>query len=492
MLIQLVAIIVLTTLALGSFLVYNRMNRTHYIEYTEGSKIDYQVRYRENSFFEDEWIGANQTYISSLIDEMTAKFSYCIDTDASDLKFGYRYKIDAKMLVANKDNGVPYYTFEENILPKTETGASSASKLQISEEVAIDYVKYNRMATTFIDTYNLENVSSCTLVVTLDVEILSSSKQLNTQSQSGYSTSVNIPLAVDTFNVHTTSSSPSGEVKVLEYKDVVDRQLFYISSIVALSLDVLLVLTLLFFMQLTKNEDVTYAAKINKILRSYGSFIQRIDGDFCADEYQTVMIKTFTEMLGIRDTIQSPILMSENRDETLTRFLIPTNTKILYTYEIKVDNFDQIYAIIEEPVILAEDIDADELSEALAQPDAILSEIEYIPDDDDQYEVAPEEPGVEVIGVVWPERAHKNKVYRYDPNGEQLQEGDVVLVPTTDVAHNRSVIRKAAVAHANHRVDPDHIKKPLKQIIAVIKRKIAINLASETDAEEANNETVTK
>ena len=60
------------------------------------------------------------------------------------------------------------------------------------------------------------------------------------------------------------------------------------------------------------------------------------------------------------------------------------------------------------------------------------------------------------------------------------------------MTRNKSVIRKAAVAHANHRVDPDHIKKPLKQIIAVIKRKIVINLASETDAEEANNETVTK
>ena len=107
----------------------------------------------------------------------------------------------------------------------------------------------------------------------------------------------------------------------------------------------------------------------------------------------------------------------------------------------------------------------------MAQPDVILSEIEYVEDDDADFEVAPEDPGVEVVGVVWPERPTRNKVYRYDPNGEELHEGDMVLVPTRDAARGRDVVRKAAVAHANHRVEPEHIKHPLKKIIGVIKRK---------------------
>jgi hypothetical protein len=198
-----------------------------------------------------------------------------------------------------------------------------------------------------------------------------------------------------------------------------------------------------------------------------------MDGEFNDESYQTVIIKTFTEMLGIRDTIQSPILATENREETMTRFLIPTNTKILYVYEIKVDNYDQLYAstIVEEAVILDENVSREDIDEALSQPDVVLSEIDYEEDDDADFEVAPEEPGVEVVGVVWPEKSSKNKVYRYDPRDEQLHEGDVVLVPTTDAARNREVVRKAAVAHANHRVSPDHIRHPLKKIIGVIKRK---------------------
>jgi hypothetical protein len=228
-----------------------------------------------------------------------------------------------------------------------------------------------------------------------------------------------------------------------------------------------------------------------------------MDGEFNEEGYQIVMIKTFNEMLGIRDTIQSPILMTENRDETMTRFLIPTNTKILYTYEIKVDNYDFIYGIIpneleetpveeapveetpiEETIILSNDVSTEEIVEALAQPDIVLSEIEYVEDNDAEFEVAEDEPGVEVIGVVWPERAHKNKVYRYDPNGEELQKGDIVLVPTRDAARDRNVIRKAAVAHENHRVDPEHIKHPLKKIIGVIKRKAEEALTSDTNSKK--------
>jgi hypothetical protein len=216
-----------------------------------------------------------------------------------------------------------------------------------------------------------------------------------------------------------------------------------------------------------------------------------MSGEFSAEGYQVVKIKTFMEMLGIRDTIQAPVLMSENRDETATRFYIPTSTKILYLFEIKVDNYDEIYAepeeiveeiveepveeVIEEPVIL-EEVEEELLEEALAQPDIELEDIEFVPDDDDQFEAAPEEPGVEVIGIVWPERKHRNKVYRYDPNGEQLSEGDIVLVPTHDYHKNKEVVRKAAVAHANHRVDPEHIKHPLKKIIGILKRRVSDSL----------------
>ena len=61
-------------------------------------------------------------------------------------------------------------------------------------------------------------------------------------------------------------------------------------------------------------------------------------------------------------------------------------------------------------------------------------------------------------------------LFRSDPNGEQLSEGDMVLVPTRDEAKDREVIRKAAIAHGNHKIDPELHPHAIKKIIGVIKR----------------------
>ena len=119
----------------------------------------------------------------------------------------------------------------------------------------------------------------------------------------------------------------------------------------------------------------------------------------------------------------------------------------------------------DDPLILTENVDEEALEEALHTPDVELKEIEY-----EKLEEVRTEDGVEVISVVWPERAHKNKVYRYDPDGEKLDSGDIVLVPSRDKERNRDIIRKAAVAEGNHRVDPASLHHPLKKIIGVVRR----------------------
>ena len=372
--VQIILIILVSAVALGSFWVYNQMNRTYYIEYTEKGTIDYKVQYRENEFFESQWIDKDQTYITSLIEGMTANFVYYLNANSSDLGFSYKYQINAKLLIASKDTGTPYYTYEECIFPPKDSDVQNSSRVYISEAISIDYVKFNYMANQFVNAYDLQNVASCTLIITLDVDVMTSNKQFDEENRNHYSTSLNIPLAVDTFNIHSTSSSPDNEVKVLEYQSIADREIFFITSASAAGLDALLLLILLVFLHLTKNDDITYAAKIRKILRAYGSYIQRMSGEFSSEGYQVVKIKTFTEMLGIRDTIQSPVLMSENRDETATSFFIPTNTKILYLFEIKVDNYDEIYGLTENldlPVDLesCEEEENEEAAEIVLAPE---------------------------------------------------------------------------------------------------------------------------
>ena len=747
--VQIVAIALLATMALVSFLVYNRMNRTQYIEYTESGSVDYTVQYADNEFFPDEWLDKDQSYISALVKGMNADFDYKLDTSSSEMKFDYKYSVSAKMLIASKDKGTPYYVIEEVLVPEKSGKIENRDYLSVKESVAIDFEKYDDIARSFVGTYGLESAASCTLIVTLNVKSECANNGFSQKNNVVYSTALNVPLATDTFNVHRTSGSTEGEVKTLEYVGGANREFFLTLSTGSGLVAILMLLVLLAFLQLTKNEDVTYAAKIRKILRSYGSFIQRMDGEFDCDGYQIVNIKTFTEMLGIRDTIQSPVLMSENKDETMTRFFIPTNTKILYVFEIKVDNYDAIYGVydISDPYadldggasdetvttetvteeatedlaqtvvktdVLNEDIlekltlvegdgeeggeeilayvdeqgnivritctrsftanliqsnpqvknyynqiknhilsykgvktrmswrnesyrkgriqlfkmkirgkticlycalDPSEYAESkyfhevatakvyagvpmmvriksdrglkrakelvddvmkkfvilpdekaefvdfakdhpfdstknlvkrglikLLLPDAVLAEpkphhenekkvevvnegvveevvlfdgnsvdeeaieeikaaptpelskIDYVDNESEivDFVETEEKPGVDVIGVVWPERPKRNKVYKYDPNGETVAVGDVVIVPTHDASSNKDVIRKAAVAHANYKMPADDLKHPLKKIVGVIHKKLAEPPAPKESAKTAKSKKAKK
>lgn len=342
LIIQTIALVVAVAVALCSFLVYNRMNKTYYIEYTEGSSIDYQVRYQENAFFDDPMLDANKAYITALIERVFADFHYKMQMGTSNVGFDYAYSITAQMVVADKTSGNPYYTVEEELLPCKQATSKGGSTVKIDEQVTIDFPYFNDIARSFVGAYELKNTNS-TLIVTLKVQMNSSCEQFEQNNQNSYSTSINIPLNEETMSIHLSSGAPTSENKVLAYRSGINQNIFLIAGNVFTGLALLLALAMLAYMHFTKNEDITYSAKVRKLLSSYSSFIQRMEGDFDDEGYQILNIKTFNELLGIRDTIQSPILMTENRDQTMSRFLIPTNTKLLYVFEVKVDNYDEIY-----------------------------------------------------------------------------------------------------------------------------------------------------
>jgi len=778
--VQAIAIALAVIVALGSFFTYDSMNRTYYIEYTESGNADYKVQYKENNFFDTEWVESGNSYVSSLIKGISADFAYSINMDTANVGFNYTYDVVAQLIVADKFTGDHIYEPTEVLVPTVTEKVEGADSVKINKNVFIDYAKYNTTAQSFVDVYGLKNATS-SLAVTMNVHVLSSCDEFEENNSNVYAVAVNIPLGADNFSITTSTSVADGESKVLACSGTVNQNVFLNASVSAAAVALALICILTVFVYATRNDDVNYTIKVQKLVRAYRSYIQQINGEFDTATYQTVSIKTFVEMLGIRDTIQSPILMSENRDQTKTQFLIPTNTKILYVFEIRVDNYDELYAKIaeervkesegydvsdfestatEEAAIVIEEIaeeiaeeivvdeavteelleeavieeapqevaeapaaeeipvvteefsyeeesdfnddtaavdaveefcdslstpaeiiiveeksaepeiagsdeavriingeivhiryrtsfmsrliqsgkpaqdyysavknfllsykgikarsswnfesfnkgrtqcaklnvkgnslrvylalDPNEYSESkyrfdnvsekpgldrvpmmikvksertlkntldliaqlmskldikqgnipevdysmpsestealvdkglvkvifpsgividentvieklnvgelmkamknspsdtinidavieqvMAEPDVALEEIDFVDEIDEEYEDTPDHPGLEVVGVVWPERAHKNKIYRYDPNGEKLSDGDIVLVPTRDAAKGKDVIRKAAIAHGNHFIDPEQHPHALKKVICVVKR----------------------
>lgn len=473
------------------------MDRETYIRYAEEGDVKYSVTLKNNEIFEDSVLGEDNMYVSSLIDKVNMKFSYKLLMEQA-AKYTYSYSADAFIVIKDSTTKKVIYTGKlsadaPELLPKeTFTLEEPKQSLSISKSVSVDYTQYNERAKEILlalgqNSQELKGVT-CTLEVAMSIDVKGSVESAEQDKQNTYNFSLEMPLNMEKVSFVKASSIPTGESKIIVTNEGTARTVFLVLAIVFLSLTALFALVFVAFVFLTRNTDINYTIQVNRVVSNYKSYIQKIVNPFDRTGYQLLVLDEFTELLEIRDTIQSPILMSENEDKTCTTFMIPTNTKLLYIFEIKVADYDEIYKKVEEgeetPIttdelpevieetqeeeglVLLENVDEEMLATATAMPTVPLCKIDYDADYDDDAD-----EGVEVIGVVWPGKKRHNKIYRYDPNGESVTQGDVVLVPSRDVGSNRDIIRKATVAQGNHKVDPENLVGPLKKIIGVFRNK---------------------
>ena len=546
-----IAVVIAVAILISSIVAY-QLNKTYYIGYRESGSINYNVFLKDNEFFEDNHLGSNQSYVASLIDKIVADYSYEIDMDTDDVNYKYSYTIKSRLEIIDDTSEVAIFKPERELVSVQNKSQSSSNRLRINEIVVINYDEYNDLASKFLETYDLTSTTS-NIVLTLEVDVLSDCNAFSGSSVDTYKSELRIPLTTKTVNIKMTSEVPDEEAKMIACTRGAGFEAFKTTAIVLGVIELLWILFMVTFIYLTRTEDVTYTARVKKITSQYKSYIQKINNMFDTTGYQRILVDKFDELLEIRDTIQAPILMHENEEKTCTKFLIPTDSKLLYVYEVKIEGYSEpeptlapaaeapatvvspnitnvirpvvkvvvntppapekeepqpvIETVLEEPEIEAdeeveviattEETEVVEAPEAVEEPETVevieeIEEVEEIEETDPEVEeliaAIPEveepcEIGVDVIDVRWKERPDKN--YRYDPDGNTVEEGDVVLVPTRDEHGDKEVVREAEVARGNYKVDPETLDRPLKKIIGVVRRKAEkIFTAMITPAEE--------
>mgnify|MGYP003301485344 CR=1 FL=1 len=324
---QSVIIAVLTLSIIISGIVSYNLNKTYYIEYHEGGNIDYNVFLKDNEFYEESYLGSNQSYVASLIDKIIADFSYAIDMDAEDVNYRYSYTIKSHLEIIDDGSKVPIFNPEYELVSVQNKMQNTSNRLLINEIIVINYDEYNNIANKFIETYDLSRVTS-NIVVTLEVDVLSDCNAFTGSSVDTYSSELRIPLTTKTVNIKMTSAVPNEESKMLACTRGAGSEVFKTTAIVLGVVDILAILILVAFIYLTRTEDITYTAKIKKILSQYKSYIQKINNLFETMGYQIIQVDTFDEMLEIRDTIQQPILMLEDKANRETRYYSSANSYV--------------------------------------------------------------------------------------------------------------------------------------------------------------------
>lgn len=327
-------ITIISILALSFFIMYFQKNKREYINYNETSSIDYQVYYKDNDFFKERYLGKDREYIASLIDYINAQFKYDITLDKKGVDFDYSRRIEAEVEVYEVNGKKPLYKVNEVLLSSQDGSSNSKKNVGISESVKIDYNHFNDLINDFKSTYGLSNVVS-TLTIKMYVSVKGNCSDLEDNPDSESVISLNIPLTTRTMSIEMESNLVDTTDGLLVCRKTQNPIKLLLIAIILLVIDAFIaVMTGNYIVKSRTAKDI-YERELKKILSNYHSFIQKINNSFDLRGYQILKVDTFTDMLEIRDTLGQPILMVESNEKNGVHFIIPSATKLLYTFTLK-------------------------------------------------------------------------------------------------------------------------------------------------------------
>lgn len=333
--IRYIAFIVLIFIAMTTFIAKeteeNKILKD--IVYTENSKLDYKVYLKENDFFDKRYLEEENQYIASLIDFIEADFRYELEASEPNIDYKYTYKIVAEVNVEDKTNHKSLYKFKDELIETKEYNHNTKSKLKINEPIKVDYNKYNDIIKRFVDLYDLDN-SNASVTVNMYVNMIEDNQKDNANKNTP-AISLMIPLTTETMAIDIESNAVlDNSINVCKNTN---QRKYLFGVILFAIIEIILIVKLVIFINDTKNETAVYNMRLRKIMSNYGSYIQKLNNEYDFYGYQILEIKSFEDLLQIKETLNKPILMTERISAKETYFFIPSEGNV-YVYELKAGN----------------------------------------------------------------------------------------------------------------------------------------------------------
>ncbi len=289
----------------------------------ENSSAEYFVCLKKNDYYKDACLPEGMEYLSQLTDKIRLTLKYDnVYTKKIDSEF--KYYVKANVNISNADTGKTLYTTSD-IIQKSKDYSKSAEVVTITEDVDIDYNKYNKLVNDYISKYGV--VSNAILDVGLYIEENKSAKEVS---------SVQISLAKQTYNItKDTIKDNTVDVKASNIN------VFSIIGMVFIALGLVVSLYTVIRLITTKDADLTeYEKELRRILTEYDRVIVEANSKkISLINKELVEVKSFLELVDVRDTIEKPIVHLEvNEDKS--EFYVQ-DEKIVYKFTMSEDDFSE-------------------------------------------------------------------------------------------------------------------------------------------------------
>lgn len=323
-------------LMLTMFLCYKsiKSKEEYVMHYSDSSELDYNVYLKKNDFYTTPYLPKDRVYISTLIDYIDASFNYNFDV-VEDINLGYKYYISAKVVV-DSSSGKRIYESEDMLLDKTRLQRVKDKKFSIKENVKIDYNKYNQLASSFIDKYELS--ARANVIVSMYVDVAGTYEKFEKELNDSAVVSFEIPLTANTTELKMNYDLKNNVNEKFEYGKtrIVHPFLFVLSVLIAIIDIIWFIYELVIYIQ-NKDVKVKYKEKLKKIFRDYGPYISKKAASTNTRDIMYTMslrieiVSSFDDLINVRDSIEKPILFYEAIPGEQAVFYI-IDTKVSYIY----------------------------------------------------------------------------------------------------------------------------------------------------------------
>lgn len=320
---------------LGIYFIYGATNtvKKEVISYKSDGNVDYSVCLNKNEFYEDECIGKDMSYVASLIHNIPLKFHYQYTIDDEDkIDGGLEYGVVAKLIIADSDSASSYFEKKYELVKRTSDNIKKESNYYtLDKDISIDYEYYNAIATKFKSQYGV-NVNSY-----LDVYLVTYNKvESKYNIPSSEIISLRIPLSQKAIQIKLDSKNLHNDYQqvITNSSFNVSNEIYMLFAIICIILAIIYIIVTLRMFNLIKRKISDYDKLINKMLNEYDRLIAETSTLPDFSKYNILKIKSFSELLDVRDNLRLPIMYYVVTKHQKSHFYILQDNN-LYLYTLK-------------------------------------------------------------------------------------------------------------------------------------------------------------
>ncbi len=299
------------------------------INYIDSQEIDYKVYLKENNFYEQEYLEKNMMYVANLIDKITVDFNYKFNIDkASTIDFDYQ--IIGDLVISNATTKVPYFEKEYILFQSEQNTMENETEYVINKNMELNYDYYNNLANSFKNSYGVESES----YLKVYLRVNKNGQKYNLNLANKIENGIKIPLSENSVQIKFDSNDLSNTGEIVIERDWVFQPYMFIFEFITFLISAFLLGYIINLIIVLFKPKSAYDKLVYKILRTYDRLIGETKTGIDLDNYNVIEMKSFEELLDIRDNLKMPIMFYNIADHQKCHFYLKNNDDV-YIFRVK-------------------------------------------------------------------------------------------------------------------------------------------------------------